>query len=127
MITDYQFLHQAVQEVIACRRVLKYTYAVGYFLTNFAQDTQQTFDTLIHQVKGKSSEKDDSNEMDINKLETLLEHANHESKANETDDERKMLQKKHEENRLQRRQLFEHQQVRYLGSKGRDRYLHAFL
>jgi len=29
---DVEFLRQAVEQVIDCRRVLKYTYALGYFL-----------------------------------------------------------------------------------------------
>ena len=35
---DVQFLKQAVEQVIECRRVLKYTYVLGYFLEDLTQE-----------------------------------------------------------------------------------------
>lgn len=35
---DVQFLKQAVEQVIECRRVLKYTYVLGYFLKDLTQE-----------------------------------------------------------------------------------------
>ena len=35
---DVQFLKQAVEQVIECRRVLKYTYVLGYFLKDGTQE-----------------------------------------------------------------------------------------
>lgn len=35
---DVQFLKQAVEQVIDCRRVLKYTYVLGYFLRDHTQE-----------------------------------------------------------------------------------------
>ena len=35
---DVQYLRQAVEQVIDCRRVLKHTYALGYFLPDGTPD-----------------------------------------------------------------------------------------
>mmetsp|Transcript_31805 Transcript_31805/g.70077 ORF Transcript_31805/g.70077 Transcript_31805/m.70077 type:complete len:376 (+) Transcript_31805:76-1203(+) len=37
---DVQFLKQAAEQVIDCRRVLKYTYVLGYFLTDSSAEKQ---------------------------------------------------------------------------------------
>lgn len=37
---DVQFLRQAVEQVVDCRRVLKYTYALGYFLQDGTPEKQ---------------------------------------------------------------------------------------
>lgn len=37
---DVQYLRQAVELVIECRRVLKYTYTLGYFLTDNSAEKQ---------------------------------------------------------------------------------------
>jgi ariadne-1 len=37
---DVQFLRQAAEQVIECRRVLKYTYVLGYFLRDGTPDKQ---------------------------------------------------------------------------------------
>ena len=37
---DVQFLKHAAEQVIDCRRVLKYSYALGYFLENSSLEKQ---------------------------------------------------------------------------------------
>lgn len=54
---DVQFVKQAVEQVIECRRVLKFTYALGYFLKDepgkCCMDFHQIVLNLYNHIKGK--------------------------------------------------------------------------
>ena len=52
---DVQFLQQAVEQIIDCRRVLKYTYVLGYFLSD--ESPQRGLFEYHQEMLEKSTEK----------------------------------------------------------------------
>lgn len=61
---DVQFLRQAVEQVIDCRRVLKYTYALGYFLQDGSPE-KHLFEHQQEMLEKNTERLQEFTEMDI--------------------------------------------------------------
>ena len=86
------FLSEALEEVVACRRVLKYTYLMGFYLFQDSCDNEIGFlEDLNHAIE-LSLTSDDSS------VETIESY-------------QVALKKRHIDNQVQRRLLFENHQV----------------
>mmetsp|Transcript_19765 Transcript_19765/g.32478 ORF Transcript_19765/g.32478 Transcript_19765/m.32478 type:complete len:570 (-) Transcript_19765:2669-4378(-) len=64
---DVQFLQQAVEQLIDCRRVLKYTYAFAYYLPNGPKKTLFEYNQAM--LEGNTEKLSELSEMDLSTMD----------------------------------------------------------